>query len=255
MRLLRGENGKVGAQLGPSVRHPTALNVVLLRPSHLSEDLANARRQKHRNVNPPVSRHFATTSSHAKIRELFVALRAFDRPRRKYRRVSPRDEALGTARPAPAMASAAATPTAYTARGFERVAARRSARPRGRSGFPDRGPVRVVCRTTRFSEQFGDAGAPKPGTLQSPPLYVKRTLRGGQTVRHPGTVIVRHVSRFSFPTPSRRARAARPTSDVPDRCASSRLDSRRFLRLDFFSPRPRRLSDTRRTRKRRFSAT
>ena len=102
------------------------------------------------------------------------------------------------------MASAAATPTACSARGLERVAARRSVRPGGRFGFPDRGPVRVVCRTTRFSEQFGDAGAPKPGTLQSPPLYVKRTLRGGQTVRHPGTVIVRHISRFPSPDASRR---------------------------------------------------
>jgi hypothetical protein len=114
------------------------------------------------------------------------------------------------------MASAAATPTACSARGLERVAARRSVRPGGRSGFPDRGPVRVVCRTTRFSEQFGDAGAPKPGTLQSPPLYVKRTLRGGQTVRHPGSVIVRHISRVPSPDAlEARARAARPTSDIP----------------------------------------
>ena len=114
------------------------------------------------------------------------------------------------------MASAAATPTACSARGLERVAARRSVRPGGRFGFPDRGPVRVVCRTTRFSEQFGDAGAPKPGTLQSPPLYVKRTLRGGQTVRHPGSVIVRHISRVPSPDAlEARARAARPTSDIP----------------------------------------
>ena len=63
---------------------------------------------------------------------------------------------------------------------------------------------------------LGDAGAPKPGTLQSPPLYVKRTLRGGQTVRHPGSVIVRHISRVPSPDAlEARARAARPTSDIP----------------------------------------
>jgi hypothetical protein len=137
------------------------------------------------------------------------------------------------------MASAAATPTACSARGLERVAARRSVRPGGRFGFPDRGPVRVVCRTTRFSEQFGDAGAPKPGTLQSPPLYVKRTLRGGQTVRHPGTVIVRHVSRFSFPTPSRRARAPRdrrPTFRTVAHLYSRLEQSKRFLSIFFSSP-------------------
>ena len=152
----------------------------------------------------------------------------FDRPRqRKYHirsRASTRHRA-----PAPAMASAAATPTACSARGLERVAARRSVRPGGRSGFPDRGPVRVVCRTTRFSEQFGDAGAPKPGTLQSPPLYVKRTLRGGQTVRHPGSVIVRHISRV--PSPDALApRDRRPTFP------HSRTVERVFAMNSFFPP-------------------
>ena len=141
------------------------------------------------------------------------------------------------------MASAAATPTACSARGLERVAARRSVRPGGRFGFPDRGPVRVVCRTTRFSEQFGDAGAPKPGTLQSPPLYVKRTLRGGQTVRHPGSVIVRHISRVPSPDAlEARARAARPTSDIPGPLSTFSLSflvfpsshSARFFTIFFF---------------------
>lgn len=90
-----------------------------------------------------------------------------------------------------AMASAVAAPTAGLARGFERVGTRRSARDRARAITSRGHHVKVVCRTTRFSEQFGDAGAPKPGMLQSPPLYVKRTLRGGQAVRYPGTVIVR----------------------------------------------------------------
>ena len=155
--------------------------------------------------------------------------------------------------PAPAMASAAATPTACSARGLARVAARRSVRPGGRSGFPDRGPVRVVCRTTRFSEQFGDAGAPKPGTLQSPPLYVKRTLRGGQTVRHPGSVIVRHISRVPSPDAlEARARAARPTSDIPGPLSAFSLSSflhsqqRAFLHDFFFvmrAPPPAHASD------------
>ena len=97
----------------------------------------------------------------------------------------------------------------------------------------------MVCRTTRFSEQFGDAGAPKPGTLQSPPLYVKRTLRGGQTVRHPGSVIVRHISRVPSPDALEARARARPTSDIPGPLSAFSLSSflhsqqRAFLH-DFF---------------------
>ena len=63
----------------------------------------------------------------------------------------------------------------------------------------------VRARASRFSESFGDAvGAPKPGMLQSPPLYVKRTLRAGQVVRHPGTVIVRAARPVASPRHPRR---------------------------------------------------
>ena len=78
----------------------------------------------------------------------------------------------------------------------------------------------VVHARSRFSEQFGDAGAPvKPGTLQSPPLYVKRTLRAGQVVRHPGTII---VSATPFPSPAREsARARIPEPAVGRACRLS----------------------------------
>lgn len=92
------------------------------------------------------------------------------------------------------MASAVVTPAVSRVPKFNRVFTQRSTLT-GRGTRTERTRGRqlgtVICRSTKFSEQFGDAGAPKPGTLQSPPLYVKRTLRGGQTVRHPGTVIVR----------------------------------------------------------------
>ena len=108
-----------------------------------------------------------------------------------------------------------------------RRAPRAGSRARGRASFrAARRTVRVPGPRARprgvsdhpLLEQFGDAGAPKPGTLQSPPLYVKRTLRGGQTVRHPGSVIVRHISRVPSPDALEaraRARDRRPAAPGP----------------------------------------
>lgn len=54
---------------------------------------------------------------------------------------------------------------------------------RARYTTPPSSPV-----VARFASEAGKPPAP---ASQPPPLYVKRTLRGGQVIRHPGTVIVR----------------------------------------------------------------
>ena len=118
------------------------------------------------------------------------------------------------------MASAVATPAVSRVPKFNRVFTQRSTLT-GRGTRTERTRGRqlgtVICRSTKFSEQFGDAGAPKPGTLQSPPLYVKRTVREGQTVRHPGTIIVSALITNSVVTGT-----GRPPNAAPDATATNR---------------------------------
>ena len=75
------------------------------------------------------------------------------------------------------------------------------------------GRAKTSTWTARYSSGPPRRGKPPVPASQPPPLYVKRSLRGGQVIKHPGTVIVRSPLRTSFTHLPRR-----PSQYLPPRC-------------------------------------